>query len=81
MKTAIEHFNTLPEPYKSEALEALNIFPLYIKLGVNEKYATILIALTHSFQWGKTPQGFEYWENLYRSILKSNENKNETLPG
>lgn len=68
MKTAIEHFNSLPEPYKSQAIEALKTCSLYSPLGINEKYATILTALTHSFVWGKTPQGFEYWETFYRAI-------------
>lgn len=61
-KTVIEHFNTFPEPYKSQAIENAE------KHFLHTTNKTACDALMQSFVWDKTKEGFEYWETFYLSI-------------
>jgi len=60
MKTAKEWFETLEEPYRTQAIENTDEDLL------KEKFFNLSKALIYSFLWGNTPQGHEYW-----SILKT----------
>ena len=64
MKTVKEWLETLDEPYRSQALENLNM---------NIEYADILEpsladALSGAFTWKGTPQGHDYWSKLVNSL-------------
>ena len=58
-KTIKEWLETLPEPYRTEALE-------------NADKDTLIINKTHlsrairgSFYWEYSPQGHDYWKNVF----------------
>ena len=58
MKTIREHFEQLPEPYRTEAIENTK----YDILGITEY--SIADALLSAFTWDNTKQGYMYWSNL-----------------
>lgn len=61
MKTIRQHLETLPEPFRREALESL-------ETRGNNKIETLDDALKSAFTWVKTPQGHEYWSELVKKI-------------
>jgi hypothetical protein len=52
-KPALEWFEQLPEPYRTQAIE--NSTRPY------SKYQSLFDALRCNFNWAETPQGREYW--------------------
>ena len=64
MKTVEEWFNDLEEPYKAQALE-----------NTGEKSLKIIAesmseALSSGFYWTDSPQGHQYWFNLFTNYSK-----------
>ena len=57
-KTVKEWLETLDEPYRSQALENLN--PQYADILEND----LIDALSGAFDWGDSPEDFEYWEDI-----------------
>lgn len=62
MKTIEEYLNELPQPYKQQAL-----------INMEAEEATSLEkdlkdALQFAFVWKESPEGFDYWDNLYISL-------------
>lgn len=71
--TIIEHLNTLPEPYKSEALVNFKNNPRYlVKKDIKVPYLGQAIDL--AFCWDETPQGHTYWQ-----VLKIKADRNEIM--
>lgn len=62
MKTIREWFNSMPEPYRTEALVNCSMEDL------DKQKPTLKQALSGSFYWAKTPQGADYWLKFYQSI-------------
>lgn len=60
-KTILEWFNELPEPYKSEAIENMDI-------DGSQMDESIYFALLGAFNWKNSKQGFDYWNNLHDSL-------------
>lgn len=59
MKPIREWLNELPEPYRSQAMEN------YMNAS-NRKVAST--ALADAFFWDQTPEGYDYWHDLYNSL-------------
>lgn len=67
MKTIKEWFETLPDPYKTQALEN--------SIQLTGKKVPSLVGALNSFIWSDTPQGREYWTQVKRYVQL-----NEPLP-
>lgn len=63
MKTAKEWFETLEEPYRTQAIEITSNEDM-----LNLEYEGLLYALYGSFTWFETPQGHEYWGKLHEKL-------------
>lgn len=63
MKTAKEWLETLPEPYRSQALENLNVVRCYPQ----PDYECIdkSSAIENGFSWRLTIEGYDYWLNAF----------------
>ena len=61
MKTAKEWFETLKEPYRTQAID--NTSDEYL----GKEYEHLSDALLSSFSWIETPQKFYYWDELYEN--------------
>jgi len=62
MKTVIEWFDTLPEPYKTQAI---NNTKLHLLKTFDE---SLIDAIKSSFTWHSTDQGHDYWFDLVNQI-------------
>ncbi len=62
MKTALEHFNEFPEPYRSQAIENTGEEKLH------KKYKTKSRALFSSFTWFHSPQKDYYWVDFFKTL-------------
>lgn len=69
MKTVKEWLEGLEEPYRSQAfenVEELNVHPGGVLFAREESLSSALIG---AFDWGKSPQGHKYWENIYEKAF------------
>jgi len=66
-KTIREWFETLPEPYRSQALENIDENFEYYKF-YNDKCENVKSAVFHGFQWMKSPQDFHYWSKFFATL-------------
>lgn len=58
--THLELLQTLPSPYREQAIE--NNSEEFLQ---STECKNILEALEDGFSWMYSPQGFEYWDNFY----------------
>ena len=58
---AIELLSQLPEPFKSQALENLERFPL----EMTRDPKTVADAIDWFFNWEETPQGWNFWNDVH----------------
>jgi len=65
MKTVKEWLETLPEPYRTQALENA------IKSKLDDSSPDFGSAVIMGFIWEKSPQGWDYWNKIF--IRASNE--------
>ncbi len=66
MKTIREHFEQLDEPYRTQAIEnAGGVGTLLHEDRLHVQELSIIDALMGGFLWASTPQGHEYWNELY----------------
>lgn len=63
-KTIKEWYETLPEPYKSQALK--NCF----KNRLTNTRSSLAGAIMEGLSWSSTPEGGEYWKSLYHKAEK-----------
>jgi hypothetical protein len=56
-KTALEWFNQLPEPYRTQAIEN--------STRPDAVYQSLARALIRNFNWASTPQKKFYWHDIY----------------
>lgn len=64
MKSVKQWFEALPEPYKTQALNNTQ------QHRVTRETTALSGAVMIAFEWGKTTEGFDYWDSLYRKIQK-----------
>lgn len=65
-KTARAWFETLKEPYRSQAIKASEET---VRISRIEKlYPSLSEALLADFTWQDTPQGWLYWNKIHTSI-------------
>ncbi len=74
MKTIKEHLETLPEPYRSQALENYN--PRFLGDDPPQKFEQVSEALIYAFDWTESPEGEEYWDKYQDSLI----NQENLLP-
>ncbi len=66
-KTIREWLEELPEPYRAKALSN---FAKEEKDRQENTASSLGIALAGAFAWGKTSEGWEYWNDLCNSLCK-----------
>ena len=62
-KTIFNWLAELKQPYKTKAID--NTSPNNLTYERNSLHQAVLGA----FEWDKSPEGDEYWRNLYNAIL------------
>ena len=72
MKTIREWLESLPEPYRSQALENMDNYRRPYAPEAHSSHGNLEEALMAAFLWYDTPQGREYWENVSqdRSLIR-----------
>lgn len=66
-KTIQEWLEELPEPHRAQAIDNYK----EQRGGKIDTYTdAITLALTGAFAWGKTPEGFDYWNDFYGSFFQ-----------
>ncbi len=79
MKTVVEYFNELPEPYRSQAIENSKSNFTQDVVVVN-----LEAAISGAFTWEHSPQGREYWADLVaklpKGIIEELETISESMP-
>lgn len=69
MKPILDWYDQLPEPIRSQAIENYDeegaISPVD---GLNR--ASFSAAIHGGFSWYKTPEGHEYWANIFYKAIK-----------
>lgn len=64
MKTVRQHFESLPEPYRQQAIDNTSKYYLeYEELSLD-------LALKRCFIWDNTEQGFDYWNEFYNNMYR-----------
>jgi hypothetical protein len=76
MKTIREHFEQLQEPFRSQALENLRRLPA----NINPDDESLSEALAAGFWWGDSPQGYQYWKDVYFSLKEIEAESLADLP-
>ena len=66
MKTALQHFHSLPSPYGQMAIE--ETIRIASEAVLDIKFAQASDALWYCFAWLKTDIGFEFWESIYENL-------------
>jgi len=61
MKTIREHLETLPEPYRAQALENHAAYPMP---NAPESFESLLEAFYWAFDWDGSTERFDYWCEL-----------------
>lgn len=65
--TIKQHLETLPEPYRAQALK--NCKHTYILKG---RSRTLALALYYAFDWDQSPEGRKYWGGVLTNIVLKN---------
>lgn len=60
MKTIKQHFEELPEPYRTQALENM--------AASDDERDSLKKALYSGFVWAETPQGHDYWSDVAKKF-------------
>jgi len=62
-KTIREHFESFPEPYRTQALNNRSKFQ-----GRPRKVSLPSTALWQAFDWGRSNEGLAYWDTFCRKL-------------
>lgn len=57
-KTIMEWLETLPEPFKSKALDNASD-------NLDAMQPTLSAAIYHGFDWKQSPEGFSFWSDCH----------------
>ena len=71
MKTIKEWLNELPEINRSLALDNHEKQPFFFK---GQDIDCLSDALDLGFEWNKTHEGFNYWEDFHNDLLEQEAN-------
>lgn len=63
----LEWFNTMSEPYCSQALENFNRIG---RVGPDTTFESLIGAINTGFIWMNTPEGDGYWRNIFNGYTK-----------
>jgi hypothetical protein len=66
MKSNVEWFNELPEPYRLKALNNAE------KIDMLGKQASSLSSALCAFTWAATPEGQAYWQSVFDMVKNNN---------
>lgn len=67
MKTVTEWFNTLPEPYRSQAFA--NVVHQNREHELGDYVPRLIDAVTMMFRWEISNEGHNYWSNFLKTIV------------
>ena len=65
MKTIEEHLQDLQEPHRSKALKNMWWEDKHVQ------YEDPAWALHQAFNWSRSPEGYEYWHEVWYGLKKS----------
>ena len=69
-KTAIEWYQDLPEPYRTEAIENFKDDDARFKwCDLKTEFSSMKEVLADGFDWAASPQGLDYWDKVYNTML------------
>jgi len=68
MKTTLQHLSDLHEPQATQAIANLHAGDTDGEIA-STKYYTLTSSLFNAFDWGDSPQGGNYWDDIYDSLL------------
>ena len=68
MKTTLQHLSDLREPQATQAIANLHAGDTDGEIA-STKYYTLTSSLFNAFDWGDSPQGGNYWDDIYDSLL------------
>lgn len=76
MKTKRQWLESLPSPYKEEAIENMEKYGMS---GTFDRVApTASEAIDRAFVWADTPQGHSYWNKVYMKFTDEQFSHNNT---
>ena len=64
MKTILQHLESLPEPYRSQALDNSRRWPIPSANHKLDRVGTMSGSIASAFYWARTPQGLDYWSGV-----------------
>ena len=70
-KTIREWFETLPEPYRTQAIENS------LTGNLNAPAENMFIALSCGFKYRRSPQGFDYWKDFQDKLIDQHYNQEQ----
>jgi methionine synthase II (cobalamin-independent) len=62
MKTILQHLETLPEPYRTQAIENVD------EAIKDLEEVDLKESLHGAFMWNNSNQGYRYWLDLFNSL-------------
>lgn len=71
MKTFINQLERLAEPHRSKAIANLKAHEIkegFLAERSAEIYDYLSEILMAAFYWSHTPEGFQYWDNIYKRL-------------
>ena len=74
MKPILEWYEELPEPIRSQAIA--NYDPKFCNSLRVESQS---VAIARGFNWDKSPQGFDYWNNIDSKALRGDYDPQHTI--
>jgi hypothetical protein len=76
MKTILEWYEELPEPIRSQAIA--NYDPIY--RDNNSEANSLRNAIIDGFSWGRSTEGFDYWNDIDNKALAVHYDKSTNPP-
>lgn len=73
-KTVEQRLQELPEPHRAQALTNT---PQINKVAIPDEDEELSDVLQGAFNWDQTPEGFEYWENVWSDLKTKEEQSHE----
>lgn len=76
MKTIKEWLDQLPQPQRHEAIN--NVINQHGAIALENKVRSLTKAIQWGFDWDRSPEGAQYWYNLYLKIVDDENSKQTT---
>lgn len=68
MKTTLKHLEDLREVHAIKAIANLHAEDTDGEMA-NQKYTELNSALFNAFSWTSSPEGYDFWDSIYQSLL------------